>query len=148
MNTVAANRDVVESLLTDVLETGDIAAIDHLAHPNVHVSDVAFETAYRGIDEWAGHFEMLRRAFSDIDVTFGLLSACEDVLTVEYRFDGVHTGPFMGQPASGNRITFGGIDVYRFADGKIRSVRSAVDLFGVLSGIDAVSLPTPRDMES
>ena len=127
---------LVDRLLDEVLLSGDIEALPTIVHPNVRVSDVAFDSSYQGIDEYAGHFEMMRNAFSDIRMTHEILAACDGVVTVEYEFTGRNTGPFMGQDPSGRDVSFRGIDVYTVVDGKIAEVRGSFDLYGLRAAIE------------
>ena len=52
---------------------------------------------------------------------------------VRWTFEGTHTGPFFGVPASGNAVSINGIDVFTARDGKFVEqwhVEELADLFG------------------
>ncbi len=133
--------DLVERLQTDVLQDGTVDELTTVLHEDVRVSDIAFEGVYEGIDDYVGHVEMLRTAFSDIEVSHEVLCEGDHAMTVEYRFHGTHTGPFMEIEGTGNDVSFTGIDVYTFVDDRINRIRSAFTLFGLLSDIGVVEFP-------
>lgn len=141
MTSHQSKASLIERLQTDVLQGGETDEIASILHEDVHVSDVAFDGVYEGIQDYVGHVEMLRAAFSDVEISYEVLAEGDDSMAVEYRFEGTHTGPFMGIEATGNDVSFSGIDVYTISEGRVTRIRSAFTLFGLLSDIGAVSSP-------
>jgi predicted ester cyclase len=86
-----------------------------------------------GLDELEAEGNQLVAALSDISVTFEDAFGSDDRLVVRHRFAGTHTGPWLGIPPTGKRITYSGTDIYRFADGVIAEEWAQPDIFGVLS---------------
>lgn len=124
----------------NVTETGEYDELDSILHHDVHVSDVSFDGAYVGIPEYIGHVENLRNAFSDIETSYTILAEGTDSVTVEWRLEGVHSGPFMGVEATDNDVSFGGIDVFSIEDGRVKKIRTAFDVYRLLTDMGAVSL--------
>jgi steroid delta-isomerase-like uncharacterized protein len=86
-------------------------------------------------------YEMLWGAFPDIKVKI------EDVVgegeTVAFRVTvrGTHQGEFMGVPPSGNPITIGVQNFYRFRDGKVVERWTNPDMLGLMVQIGAIPAP-------
>jgi predicted ester cyclase len=58
-----------------------------------------------------------------------------DKIVVRWSGMGRHTGEFMGIPATGQRITIKGIDIFRLAEGKIADLWQEMDMLGILQQI-------------
>jgi steroid delta-isomerase-like uncharacterized protein len=78
-------------------------------------------------------------AFPDLHLTLNDLVAEGDKVAF-WTANCTHKGEFMGIPATGKRIEFKGIDVYRIADGKIAEVWASGDYLGMMQQLGAIPL--------
>ena len=68
--------------------------------------------------------------------------ATDDLVALRLFVTGVHTGNLLGVPASGNRVQWDAVDIYRIADdGKITEQWAFEDLAAILSQVGAIKLP-------
>jgi predicted ester cyclase len=74
-------------------------------------------------------------AFAGSTLTVDAIVADGDMLTSRFRLEGVHTGPFMGVPASGHPIRFGGMNMMRFDDGRVVERWTVADTISLLHQI-------------
>jgi steroid delta-isomerase-like uncharacterized protein len=74
----------------------------------------------RGLPELADVFRRIHRVFPDFHVTLDDLIAEGDQVAVRWTARGTHEAEWAGIPATGRRVAFGGIEIYRFEGGKIR----------------------------
>lgn len=58
-------------------------------------------------------------------------------VAARWSITGIHSGEFMGIPATHRRITLKGIDIVRVEDGKIADLWQEIDLVGILQQISA-----------
>jgi predicted ester cyclase len=65
-----------------------------------------------------------------------------DKVLTRWRFEGTHTGPLYGNPASGRRVSVTGFHVHRIVDDKIVEIWALGDFYSLLTQIDA--LPSPQ----
>jgi predicted ester cyclase len=74
-----------------------------------------------GLDIAAANFAAgIARAFSDFETTELDLVEKDDLLIIRGRNTAVHSGPFLGIDATGRRVTWEFIDMYRLgADGRL-----------------------------
>ena len=70
-----------------------------------------------GRDVWREGFEMMRRAFPDLEAHVEDVIAAEDKVAVRVSFHGTHRGEFQGIPASGRAVHYVSHEIYRVADG-------------------------------
>jgi predicted ester cyclase len=86
-----------------------------------------------------------REAFPDLTVTVEEMIAEGDKVVTRWTVHGTHTGNFVTPqgpiPPTGKHVTYTGITINRFADGKIVEDRFEGDVLGLLQQIGA--LPTP-----
>ncbi len=73
----------------------------------------------RGRVAWRQGFEMMRRAFPDLQAHIEDIFGAQDKVAVRLRFRGTHSGEFLGIPATGRAIEYVSHEFYRIADGLI-----------------------------
>jgi len=74
-------------------------------------------------------------AFPDLRVTTENIIAEGDKVAIRWTVNGTHQGELMGIPATGIPVTFTGMTIYRFADGKIVENWWAYDALGMMQQI-------------
>jgi predicted ester cyclase len=74
-------------------------------------------------------------AYPDLEVVMTDLVAEGDLVSALWTASGTHLGELMGMVPTGNPVTFSGITMYRFADGKIVEMWWAWDTLGMMQQI-------------
>jgi predicted ester cyclase len=87
---------------------------------------------------------MIRSAFSNIRHPIEDLVGEGDKVAVRLRFEGIHTGDFMGVPASGKQFSVQGTAFLRIAGGKVAQLWGSLDQLGLMQQIGG--LPTPAQV--
>lgn len=64
-------------------------------------------------------FEIVDATFREMDFTIDALVAEGDRVAAQFTISAVHGGDFMGIPATGRRLDFTGMVIYRMRDGLI-----------------------------
>ena len=72
-----------------------------------------------GREKWQQGFELMKRAFPDLEAHVDDLVAAEDRVAVRVRFSGTHAGEFQGMPATGRTVHYVSHEFYRVEDGLI-----------------------------
>jgi predicted ester cyclase len=80
-------------------------------------------------------------AFPDFRVTAENVVTEADKVAVRWTVNGTHLGPLMGIPPTGRPITFTGMTMYRFVDGKIVENWWAYDSLGMIMQITEPAEP-------
>ena len=90
-------------------------------------------------EEVAEHYQQLLGGFPDLQVTIEEdLIAEGDMVVARLMLTGTHTGPFAGQPGSGQRVRWSSIRIYRIADHKVVQTWAMQDRLGLLQQLDAM----------
>jgi steroid delta-isomerase-like uncharacterized protein len=114
----ATNLAVVRRVFEDVLNRGDLAAIDELFAP-----EFVEHNPRPGQGPGRAGFELrtinLRTAFPDLHYAIEDEFAADDRVVARVTARGTHRGTLADIPATGRRFTMSGIVIFRLFEGKI-----------------------------
>lgn len=132
-----ANKLLVQRLVRDVQEGGQLALIDELFG-----EDFVDHTPLPGLAATRDGVRMLfggmLAAFPDLKITIEEQVAEGEKVVTRKTFEGTHRGDFMGIPPSGNPIAFSVIDILTVRDGRFREHRVVVDQLQLLRQLGAM----------
>jgi predicted ester cyclase len=111
--------------LTEVLAEG---LVDHDPAPGQSAGP-------KGIGEFWTTF---REAFPDVALTPVQVFATEEFVTAVLDVSGTHRGEFLGHEATNRSFTVRGIQVGRFADGRMTDRWGSTDVLGILQQLELV----------
>ena len=95
------------------------------AYVNHQESDAKGGVTSLDLAGWKAVVAENHRAFTDFQVRILMQVAEGDLVATRWQFSATHTGPYLGHPPSGRRATWTGVQIDRFAGGRI--VESWVD---------------------
>jgi len=104
-------------LIEDAFNRGRLGVIDEAFDPDYTGHDPAFPR--RGPGGARRFAEVFHRAFSEFHYTVEEVVASGDLVATRWTVTGVHSGSFLGIPATGKRVEVSGMSFNRFRDGKI-----------------------------
>jgi predicted ester cyclase len=143
-----ANKAVARRVFEEVFNKGDLAVISELFLPG-HVGHSASRGPdSRGNEEFGRFVTRFRTAFPDIHATVEDQIAEGDKVVTRFTLHGTQKGeltsPFLGTIApTGKEVTYTGIVIGRFVDGKIAESWANVDLLGLYQQLGVIPRPTP-----
>ena len=114
----AANAELVRGGFR-AFNAGDADRCMALAAPDLIINLAELPQPQHGRETWRQGFEMIRRAFPDLQAHIEDIVAAQDKVAVRLRFRGTHSGEFLGMPATGRTIEYVSHEFYRIADGLI-----------------------------
>jgi len=132
-----ANKAIFKELLEVEISDGRFDLTEKLIHPDFydHTNPPGME---RGI---AGHqaiVTLFRNAFSEMRWKCEDLISEGDRVVARTTMTARHTGDFFGIPATGQRVTLGGIHIARIKDGKVVEHWGNNDDLGLMRQLGAV----------
>ena len=98
---------------------GDADECLTFATPDLIINLAELPEPQHGRQAWRQGFEMMRRAFPDLQAHIEDVVAAQDKVAVRVRFRGTHSGDFLGFPATGRTIEYVSHEFYRIVDGLI-----------------------------
>jgi len=117
-SSAAHNRALIEDLVTEVVQHGNLAVAElvlaptytvHGPFPDLQVTRAVMLRALR----------RLRRAFPDIAVTIDEMVTEETRVAVRWTLTGTHTGVVGGRPATGTQVRYSGMAIFGIQAGRI-----------------------------
>ena len=122
------NKARMRRYFEETLSKGNMAYVDEIA-----TGEMA-ENLKRGATG-------LRSSFADMsDQVLDQMAEGEKVVT-RFKGGGVHRGVFMGVAPTGKTVTWTGISIDRFEEGKIVERWTEINVLGVLQQLGFVKLP-------
>lgn len=116
MTTQKSNKEIVEEVMSEIFQKHDLSRIDefmrddYIQHnPNVPQGKAGF----------VKYFNHKWKAVPDSGCTVSKIVADGDIVVVYGVSTGTHSGEWLNAPATGNKISFDVVDIFRIQDGKL-----------------------------
>jgi steroid delta-isomerase-like uncharacterized protein len=132
--------DKMQRFYGELLSNGELDVIDDIVTDDV-VDHEAMPGQPEGKEGVRWFVELMRSAFSDINVTFGPSLESGDLASAQVTITATHTGEFMGVPATDKRIEIESVDIIRVEDGKCAEHWGVTDNIALMQQIGAIPEP-------
>jgi predicted ester cyclase len=123
--------------------TNNLALLDEIV-----AADIKSHNGMPGLPSGLKGGKMVHRrflaAFPNGLITTECLIAEGDQVVERFSFRGTNTGSLMHSPATGKKVKFSGVSVFRIANGKIVEHWGAHDAFGTTLYMMVFDTPMPR----
>jgi steroid delta-isomerase-like uncharacterized protein len=111
------NKRNVLRFLEDT-HSGRFDVIDDLVSPGIVTHGFPGENP-DSLEAYRSFFRDLERAFPRMEFSIDHMVAEEDRVAVRFRIRAVHSGDYLGIPATGRTVEFSGMVLYRLEEGRI-----------------------------
>lgn len=111
-----ANTALVRESI-DALNAGDTARLLAVVTPDIVIHYAELPDPLQGRETWQQGFELMKRAFPDLEAHIDDLVAADDKVAIRLTLRGTHQGEFQGIPATGRPIRYVSHEFYRLRDG-------------------------------
>jgi steroid delta-isomerase-like uncharacterized protein len=132
---VSSSPEANAALVTESFEAfnrGDVETLLAVAAPELVMHFAELPEPLHGRETWQQGFELMRRAFPDLEAHIDDLLAAEDRVAVRVSFSGTHAGEFQGIPATGRTIHYVSHEFYRVENGVIAEEWICSDMASLL----------------
>lgn len=123
---IAAQEAFGEAVNSGTLDFDDLVSADSVDHDPAP-GQVPGPQGYRDM------FGELRTAFPDLHIEVAHMTATDDDVAFAYTVTGTNDGSFEGHAPTGKRIEVRGVQIGRFADGKLVERWGSSDQIGILT---------------
>jgi steroid delta-isomerase-like uncharacterized protein len=106
---------VLESI--EALNAGDTERLLAVVAPDIVIHYADMPEPLHGRETWQQGFELMRRAFPDLEAHVDDLVAAVNKVAIRVNFRGTHQGEFQGIPATGRPIHYISHEFYRLENG-------------------------------
>ena len=136
-----SEAQVVNRYFEDILNEGDLSAIDEIFAPSFQFHITTIPVPVRGREGERAFVQGLRTGFPDLEFKVETMIEEDNRVATRWSLSGTHEGDFLGIPATGNKVTDFGHDIFHLAGGKIREIWVNEDSLGLMRQLGVV--PTP-----
>ena len=110
-NTVMVRESV------EAFNAGDTSKLLMTLAPDIVIHYAEMPEPLHGRETWQHGFELIKRAFPDLEIRVDDLVAADDKVAVRLTLRGTHQGEFQGIPATGRTIGYVSHEFYRVENG-------------------------------
>lgn len=135
--TAEENEELHRRITEEVWEERNFAAVDELVAEDFVLHDPSMPEPIRGRD---GYREMAEMGAGIVDgpIEIDQLLAMDDYVVARWTQRGTHVGEMGGIEPTNEEVTITGIDINRFADGRLAETWTEVNLLNMLMQIGAI----------
>jgi len=133
---IETNKAVVRRFIDEVFVAGRMDAVDELVAPDFVPH--SWPGTGPGPAELKRAMKRVFAGLSDVSMAIEDMIAEDDRVAVRLTAHAVHTGEFMGMPASGKAYTIPEIHIFRIRDGRIAEHWGQADLLGMMRQLGAM----------
>jgi predicted ester cyclase len=117
----------------------DVRAAHFVAH-----APSSLEPAPLDSEAWTRFLAGFVEGFPDLQLTVEEAVGEGDLVAQLVHFEGTHTGEFQGLPPTHRKVTFSGLELNRFVDGRVAEHWFQMDSLTLLQQLGLVVVPGPR----
>jgi predicted ester cyclase len=144
MTDVDHNKAVSRRWIEAYNARDDAAQADVLGPGYVGHAPASLEPSPMDTAAWATFLAGFTEGFPDLQLTIEDTVAEGDLVAQRISFNGTHTGVFQGLPPTNRRVTFSGLELNRFEDGRVAEHWFQLDALGLLQQLGLAVVPGPR----
>jgi len=141
---VEFNKAVSRRWIEVFNERDDAGEAEVRAQDYVAYAPVSLEPAPLDSEAWTRFLAGFVEAFPDLQLTVDDAVAEGDLVAQRVHFAGTHTGEFQGLPPTHRKVTFSGLELNRFVDGRVAEHWFQMDSLTLLQQLGLVVAPGPR----
>jgi predicted ester cyclase len=133
---IEKNKFLAGRVMEEIFNQGNLTRIDDLFAPEIVIHDTDKEL--RGEEQVRQGISRLHMAFPDLHYEILDRIAEGDKVVVRFRGQGTQKGEFRGVPPTGKKMTYLGIMIMRFIDGKVIEYWGVSDALGIFQQLDVI----------
>ena len=136
--TEAENKALIARFYEEVWAKGELAVADEVFAPDYVRHDLRATDALPGPEGQKKVAADFRSAFPDLRFEIDLIVAEGEYVVGRWTASGTHLGPWGNVQPTGRSITFSGVNIFRFEEGKVAEIWNHRDDLGLLQQVGAL----------
>ena len=123
----------------DEASEADVRAQDYVAYAPASLEPEPLDS-----EGWTRFLSGFVEAFPDLQLRVEDAVGEGDLVAQRIHFEGTHTGEFQGLPPTNRKVSFSGLELNRFVDGRVAEHWFQLDSLALLQQLGLVVVPGPR----
>ena len=141
------NKAIVQRYVDEIQNEHNLDAIESIFSSDFIDHMDSFGGLFQGLDGLTRGYSQLLTAFPDLQMTVQQLIAEDDKVVVYKTGTGTHCEEYQGIPATGKKIEFTNIYIFRIKDKKIAEYWGLYDEYGVKRQLGVVGIKEDGEKE-
>ena len=143
-SSVERNKAVSRRWIEVFNERDDAGEAEVRTKDYVAYAPASLEPAPLDSEAWTRFLAGFVEGFPDLQLTVEDSVAEGDLVAQRVHFEGTHTGEFQGLPPTHRKVSFSGIELNRFVDGRVAEHWFQLDSLTLLQELGLAIVPGPR----
>ena len=135
MSVLGKNKKLVETLCKTVFQEHDFSKLDDIMRDDYIQHN---EDTPQGKAGFKQFFEQMFRAMPDFSYTIKKIVAEGDIVMMYSTTTSTHSGEWLGNPPTGNKLNFDVVDIFRIENGKIAEHWDVADTLKLFTQVGKV----------
>lgn len=127
-------KEIAEEYANSVWNSKDINVIDQFIHREVLIHSLLGD--FRGVQAMKEVVQAWLKGFPDLSVKNEQIISENDLVSIQWKAKGRHTGEFKGKKPTGKPVSYSGVTVYRINNGQIIEYWAYLDMQHLFSQIE------------
>jgi predicted ester cyclase len=144
VTSVQHNKAVSRRWIQVLNERDDAAEADVRGPDYVAYAPASLESAPLDSEAWARFLSGFVEGFPDLRITVEDAVGEGNLVAQRVHFEGTHTGEFQGLPPTQRKVSFSGLELNRFVEGRVEEHWFQLDALTLLQQLGLVVVPGPR----
>lgn len=141
----ASNKQTVRRFVQDGFVAANAVVLREVLHPD-YIDHMPFPGQKPGREGYIEKANYIKSVLPDLTIDIEVMTVDGDLVSEVWTGRATHTGAdFLGAKASGRRLEFCGIDVFRVANGQITEIWHVEDFYSALVQTGCLTLPTAAE---
>lgn len=138
--TAQDNKTIISRYYDEVLNMRKVDLLDELAAED-YVEHDPFPGQGNGRADLKARAQLLLGAFEPLRFTIEDVIAEGDRVVVRWRNSGIHSGSFLGMPATNKAFSVAGIDIHALRDGRMAEHWHVIDQLAQMQQMGLIPVP-------
>jgi steroid delta-isomerase-like uncharacterized protein len=125
------NKQLILQFYEEVWGQGDLEFAKEVFNENYERHDLRADNPLAGA---AGQMQIagdFRRAFPDVEIQIDLIFGDDEYIAARWTMIGTHTGQWNDIQPTNKKVSFSGVNLFRFENGKVAEIWNHRDDFGL-----------------
>ncbi len=132
--TPISSKEIAEEYAHQVWNDKEICAVDRFVHQDAVIHSLLGD--YHGTKAMKKVIQAWLKGFPDLRVDNDVIISENDLVSIQWRAKGTHSGEFKDRKPTGKPVTYSGVTVYRIKDGQIVEYWAYLDMQHLLSQLE------------
>ena len=138
MSSTEENKKLVETLCVTVFQNHDFSRLDEIMKDDYVHHNENDDPFPDGKNQFKEFHKQIFKAMTGFRYNINRIIAEDDIVMLYATVTGTHSGEWMGNPPTNNRLNYNVVDIFRIKDGKISDHWDVADTLALFTQVGKI----------